>query len=93
MIGYCVWQKKPVQLILITSVFANLITQSILWGVLRLFFQYYLATLMITEALIWIIEGFALYYIPANRLRLTEAILLSLIMNLLSFGLGWFLPI
>lgn len=92
-IGYSLWQKKPVAAILVTSVVANLITQSLLWSALNLFFSHYLATLFIAEPLIWLIEGFLLYSIPANRLHFDEALLLSLGMNLASFTLGWFLPI
>jgi hypothetical protein len=39
------------------------------------------------------IESFLLYHFPANQLSLQEAALLSLTMNLASFGFGWFLPI
>jgi len=90
--GFSIWRKKPVRSILFTSVVANLITQSLLWIVLNLFFQNYLAALLIAEILIWMIESFLLYRFPANRLGLQEATLLSLFMNSASFGLGWFLP-
>lgn len=90
--GYSIWRKKPLRPILFTSVVANLITQSLLWIVLNLFFQHYLITLVAAELLIWLIEGGLLYTIPANHLDLREAILLSLFMNLASFVLGWFLP-
>jgi hypothetical protein len=76
-----------------TSIIANLITQLFLWGVLNLFFLHYLSVLFLTEVFICLLESLALYYIRANHLRFTEAVLLSLSMNLLSFGLGWFLPI
>jgi hypothetical protein len=92
-IGYCHWRKKPVQPILFTSICGNLITQSLLWIVLSLFFQSYLLILLITELLIWILEGLLLSVIPTNRLRWIDAIFLSLSMNLLSFGVGWFLPV
>ncbi len=91
-IGYSLWGKKPVKPILFTSICGNLITQSLLWVVLNLFFQNYLLTLLIAEILIWIIESVLLYSIPANQLRFKEAILLSLGMNALSFSIGWFLP-
>jgi hypothetical protein len=87
------WRKKPLRPILFTSIIANLITQSFLWIVLNLFFQHYLVTLLAAEAFIWIIEGFVLRYVSANQLTCTEAISLSLSMNLLSFALGWVLPI
>ncbi|HSB01807.1 MAG TPA: hypothetical protein VLE49_14245, partial [Anaerolineales bacterium] len=66
---------------------------ALLWVVLNLFFRNYLVTLLIAETLIWMAEGVLLYSIPANRLRFSEAILLSLGMNLVSFALGWFLPV
>ena len=90
---YSIWRKKPVQPILITSVLANLLTQSLLWIVLHLYFQHYLVSIYSAEILIWMIEGFLLHHFPANQLSLQEATLLSLTMNLASFGLGWFLPI
>ncbi len=64
--GYSLWRKKPVVPILITSIVANLITQSLLWVLLNLFFDYYLITLFTAEILIWMIESILLYAIPAN---------------------------
>jgi hypothetical protein len=90
--GVSIWRKKPVRSILFTSVIANLITQSLLWIVLILFFQNYLAALLIAEILIWMIESLLLHGFPANRLGLQEAALFSLFMNSASFALGWFLP-
>ena len=72
---------------------ANLITQSLLWFALNLFFRDYLITLLVAEILIWMIESVLLSYFPANRLRFGEAVLLSLGMNLASLMSGWFLPI
>ena len=92
-IGYSLWRKKPVHPILLTSILANVITQSFLWIVLNLFFLHYLPVLVVVEILIWLVESILLYSVPANQLRLTEAILLSLSMNLISFALGWFLPV
>jgi hypothetical protein len=79
--------------ILTSSVIVNLLTQSLLWIGLNLFFQHYLATLCFAEILIWITESFLLYCLPANQLRLPDAAFLSLIMNLASFAIGLFLPI
>jgi hypothetical protein len=91
--GYCIWRRKPLGPILFTSVWANLITQSFLWVVLSLFFQHYIITLLIAEVFIWMIESFLFYRFSANQLRLQEAALISLLMNLASFAFGWFLPI
>lgn len=92
-IGYSHWGKKPVKTILPTSIFGNLVTQSLLWILLNLFFRQYLITLLIAELLIWLLESFLLYSIRPNSLDLKEATLLSLGMNAASFGLGWFLPV
>ena len=92
-IGYSVGQKKPVFPILFTSISVNLVTQSLLWIVLTLFHQYYLVTLLLAEVVIWLVEGIALWYIPANRLGFKDAMFLGLSMNLLSFAMGWFLPV
>jgi hypothetical protein len=91
-IGYSLWGKKPVKPILFTSICGNLITQSLLWVMLNLFFQSYLLTLLIAEILIGVMETGLLYSIHANQLSFKEATLLSLGMNALSFSIGWFLP-
>ena len=91
--GYSLWGRKLLLPILLTTILANLITQSLLWIVLNLFFQHYLVSLYSAEILIWIIESLLLYRIPANQLYLREAAILSLSMNLASFAFGWFLPI
>ena len=90
--GYSLWRRKPLYPILITSVCANLLTQSFLWIVLNLFFKHYLIALLVAEILIWTAESFFLYSVPANRLRFVDAVLLGLSMNLMSFALGLFLP-
>jgi len=90
---YSIWRKKPVRSILLTSIMANLVTQSILWIVLNFFFHHYLVVLCFAETFIWMIESFLLYRFPPNQLRFLEAAFLSLIMNLASFAIGLFLPI
>lgn len=92
-IGYSSWRGKGTRPLLFTSIWINIFTQSLLWLVLNLFFRYYLAALLVAEILIWGMESILLYSIPANQLQVKEAILLSLSMNLLSFAIGWFLPV
>ena len=92
-VGYSRWKKKPVRPILFTSICGNLVTQSLLWIGLNLFFRNYLAILLIAEILICAIEGLMLYSIRPNRLNPKEAVFLSLGMNAASFMLGWFLPV
>ena len=91
--GYGLWSKKPISVLLIASVFVNVVTQSFLWIILSLFFQHYLLALAAAEILVWVAEGALLYFIPVNRLGLTEAFILSLSMNAASLATGWFLPV
>lgn len=92
-LAYCIWRGKPLLSILVTSIVANIITQSLLWMVLTAFLQQYLAALLITEVLIWLLESILLYFPRTNQLSFRNAILLSSSMNLLSFGVGWFLRV
>ncbi len=92
-LGYTIRWRKPSGSIFITSIFANLITQSLLWITLNLFYDHYLITLCVVEILIWVIESFMLYGLRFNQLKIREAFVLSLMMNLSSFGVGWFLPV
>ena len=92
-IGFCARYNKPLLPILGTSGLGNVVTQWLLWTVLQTFFQHYLAALLVTEILIWFLEGLLLYLIPWNQLKWTESMLLSMAMNLSSFAIGWFLPV
>ena len=92
-IGYARWREKPARPILLTSICINILTQSLLWIGLDLFFRHYLIALIVAEVFIWGIESILLYSILASHLSSKEAILLSLGMNVSSFALGWFLPI
>jgi hypothetical protein len=92
-IVYSIRREKPIRPILLTSVFGNLVTQSMLWIALTLSFRHYLLTLALAEILIWGIESLLLYGVCANDLKPKEAALLSLIMNGISLAVGWFLPV
>lgn len=92
-VAYALWKRKPVGRILLASILVNILTQSILWVVLNLFFARYLSALLISEFFIWLIESAFLRFFPGTQLGWKESILLSLVMNLSSFGLGWFLPV
>lgn len=91
--GFCHWRRKPFKSILLTASLANLLTQSLLWLALSLLYRHYLPTLIVAEIAIWLLEGTLLRLVASNRLDGREALNLSLIMNLASFGPGWFLPI
>lgn len=91
--AYARWQRKPLVSILLTASLANLLTQPLLWLALTTFYRAYLPTLFLAEAGIWLIEAGILRLVPANRLAWGEALRLSLGMNLVSFGIGWLLPV
>ena len=90
---YSTRRKKPAVPILLTSVFGNLLTQPMLWIVLTLSFRYYLVALAITEIMIWGIESILFHTVSAKHLSLKEAGLLIFVLNGISLGLGWFVPI
>jgi len=91
--AYCLWRRKPARSLLLTSIGINILTQSLLWLGLNLFFKQYLLALMVAEVIIWGMESILLYSVTSNGLQLKEAVLLSLGMNLSSFAIGWFLPV
>lgn len=90
---YSRWHRKPAIPILFTTVCGNLITQPLLWLALNTFFRQYLAALGLAEVLIWIAEGLLFYFVPLNQLRFIDALSLSLLMNVASLALGWYLPV
>lgn len=92
-VGYALWCGKPLFSITLTGASVNLGTQFLLWMVLNLFFHHYLLALLTAEILVWLVESVVLCCWSANRLRFTDAMRLSLCMNLASFTLGWFLPV
>ncbi|MFT3891653.1 MAG: hypothetical protein QM730_08485 [Anaerolineales bacterium] len=90
---YSALQKKPAGKLLLASFVVNVVTQSMLWLALKIFFQQYLVTLFVAEVLIWLVEGVLLYYLTGKQLTPHAALILSLCMNAVSFGVGWFLPV
>jgi hypothetical protein len=90
---YCALQKRPAGKLLLASLFVNVVTQGMLWLALWIFFQQYIVTLLVSEVLIWLVEGILFYYLTGKQLTLWTVLLLSLCMNAVSFGVGWFLPV
>ena len=90
---YSILQKKPAGALLRASLIVNLLTQTLLWIALRIFFRDYLITLITAEVLIWLVEGALMYLLSGGQLMPFHALLLSLSMNLSSLGVGWFLPV
>ncbi len=92
-LAYAFWKRKPAGRILLASAAANVATQTMLWAALNFLFAHYLTVLLVSEFFIWLIESAFLRFFPGTRLGWKESILLSLAMNLASFGIGWFLPL
>lgn len=90
---YCRFKRKPQASILITGLCVNVLTQAGLWGILMLFPRPYLPILIGAEILILFVEGLWLAAFPGNRVNISEALRLSLLRNLASFGTGWFIPL
>src|SRR5687767_11691971 len=89
---YSIWRKKPIRPILLSSLLGNIVTQSLLWLALTLFFQHYLVTLLISEILICLMEAMLYHGVRWNNLSMGDALFLSFITNLSSFAIGWFMP-
>jgi hypothetical protein len=90
---YAALTKKPAGILLRASFIANVFTQVVLWIALGIFFRRYLPVLIAAEVCIWLLESLLMIRLSGNRLTSGQSILLSLCMNLGSFGLGLLLPI
>ena len=87
------YYSKPVSSLLLSSMLANIFTQSLLWLTLAFSPLDYLITLIFTEICIFLIEAFILFIIFTNQLTFRQALVLSLGINLASFTIGWFIPV
>ena len=90
---YSAIRRRPAGDLLLVSFIINIFTQITLWVALRIFFSYYLIALIVAEVLIWLVESVLLHRLSRESLSLSNAVFLSLYMNLASFGIGWFLPV
>jgi len=91
-IGFALCVKKPLKSLFLSSLLVNGITQPLLWLWLMIFYRQYLRALIVAEGLICVGEAMLLKRLSANRLSGREALLLSLLMNGISFGIGLMLP-
>ncbi len=90
---YCLCKKKPWISIVITGLWANFWTQAGLGMILKFSPASYPPILISAEMLIWLVEWLCFAVVPSNRLNIREAMWLSLLCNLTSFGIGLILPI
>jgi hypothetical protein len=92
---YALFRKRPVALVLTVVCMLNLITHpalSIFIGEFWFAWKYNLLLLLAAEAVIWLGEAFILGLALRKHIRFREALLLSLLLNAASFGIGLLLP-
>lgn len=92
-LAYARLKQLPAGGLLRASLIVNVITQSLLWISLAIFFRHYLTALLTGEVIIWLAESLLMQRLSGNQLTWRQSVVLSLCMNLSSFGLGWLLPI
>lgn len=94
-VAYILWRKRPA-VFLITIVWAmNTVTRPLLSFAVVAFYPlagYSLPWILFFEFVIWIIEAAILAFALRKEARFPEALLLSLVLNAASFGIGLLLP-
>ena len=91
------WISKPTnKRILLGVLFANVFTQPIFvlsLADLGLNIQHSMNSILIVESVIWLIEAVIIYFVQKKELSFIHIFILTLILNVASFGLGLLLPI
>jgi len=94
-IGYALWRKRSMALLLTVVWMMNLLTRplfSLVFGDLFQVAGYSLAWTLAAEFVIWLVEACILALALRKEMRFGEALLLSLALNAASFGIGMVLP-
>jgi hypothetical protein len=90
---YTLWRKMPKRVVLTMILVANVVTSLPLWILLTGgFIQFTWVDLFIGEGLIWLVEAVILYVPMRKSIKFGEALLVSLVLNAVSFGVGLLLP-
>ena len=93
-LGYALWRKRPLVVILTTILMLNLATQPALWvTVSALNSRYSWIAILLAELIVWLFEAVGLFLVQRKSVKFTEMLLLSLVLNLASFVVGLFLAI
>ncbi len=91
---YAVWRKHPKLLFLTILLLMNLVTQPALWlTVSGLSGRYPILLVIFAELVVWLLEAAGIYLALRKRIGFGEALLVSLVLNAASFGIGLFLPL
>jgi hypothetical protein len=91
---YSRWRERPKRVVLTMILVANLVT---LLGLSIIpwtgpIFSFSWTDILIMEGLIWLVEAVILFLPLRKSIRFSEALLLSLALNAVSFGVGLLLP-
>jgi hypothetical protein len=91
---YARWKERQKGLVLTLILFANLLTTFWFWSFSTSggFFRYSWSKLFLSEGIVWLVEAIILYVPMRKTLKFGEALLLSLVLNAVSFGVGLLLP-
>lgn len=90
---YTAWRKRSAVLVLTVILLINLLTQPALWvTVSGLGGKYSFLGVFFAELVVWLVEAGGLFLAQRKTIRLGEALLVSLVLNAASFGIGLFLP-
>jgi hypothetical protein len=92
---YCAIRRQPKLAMLTLNLSGNLLTQLVLWFLLVNYASGGLGwiIILVTEALIVLIEAAILYWPQRKTLTFKEALGVSFMVNLLSFTVGIFIPV
>jgi len=90
---YMGWRKRPALLVLTVILLLNLLTQPALWVTVSGFSgQDPVLAVLISELVIWLVEAGGLVLAQRKTIGFGEALLVSLILNATSFGVGLLPP-
>ena len=90
---YANWRNRRKRVLLTMILVANVVTGLALYTTLTaVLTDFSWGSLMIGEGLIWLVEAAVLYLPMRKSIRLSEAFLVSLVLNAVSFGVGLLLP-
>jgi hypothetical protein len=91
---YTFWRILPKMQTLTVILLLNLITQPALWLSVSGFSVHYpILIVLFAETVVWLMEGVGIFLALRKRIGIGEALLVSLVLNAASFGIGLLLPL
>ncbi len=93
-LGYALWKKRRVDVILTVILLLNLITQPVLWVTISGFSELSpFLLIFFAEIAVCLVEAGGLYLSQRNSMRFQEALAVSFALNAASFMIGGLLPL